>query len=110
MREGMLKLLACPVCLRPLTFEGKTGDGRFTSGYFKCSAGYRYQVKEQVGLLKDAKMSEDEFEWKVNAADEKKYEKIRRQYELILNTGAESCYTKNEAQACRYCQPFKRSV
>ena len=40
-----------------------------------------YQVKEQVGLLKDAKMSEDEFEWKVNVADEKKYEEIRRRYD-----------------------------
>jgi ubiquinone/menaquinone biosynthesis C-methylase UbiE/uncharacterized protein YbaR (Trm112 family) len=84
MREGMLKLLACPVCLRPLTFEGKTGNGRFTSGYFKCSAGHMYQVKEQVGLLKDAKISEDEFEWKVNVADEKKYEEIRRQYDSYL--------------------------
>jgi uncharacterized protein YbaR (Trm112 family) len=81
MREGMLKLLACPVCLRSLTFEGKTGDGRFTSGHFKCSVGHMYQVKEQVGLLKDAKMSEDEFEWKVNVADEKKYEEIRRRYD-----------------------------
>jgi hypothetical protein len=36
-----------------------------------------YQVKEQVGLLKDAKMSADEFEWKVDVADEKKYAEIR---------------------------------
>jgi ubiquinone/menaquinone biosynthesis C-methylase UbiE/uncharacterized protein YbaR (Trm112 family) len=84
MREGMLKLLACPVCLRPLTFKGKTGNDRFTSGHFKCSVGHMYQVKEQVGLLKDAKMSEDEFEWKVNVADEKKYEEIRRQYDSYL--------------------------
>lgn len=84
MHERIAMLLACPVCLKPFTFEGKTADGRFINGYFKCSAGHMYQVKGQVGLLKDAKMSEDEFEWKVNVADEKKYEEIRRQYDLYL--------------------------
>lgn len=84
MQERILKLLACPVCLKPLAFDGKTVDGRFINGYFKCSAGHIFQVKEQVGLLKDAKMSRDEFKWEVNVADEKKYEEIRRQYESYL--------------------------
>lgn len=78
MHEKMAKLLACPVCSTPLTFEGKTSNGRFINEYFKCSDGHMYQVKEQVGLLKDAKMSADEFKWKVDVADEKKYAEIRR--------------------------------
>lgn len=84
MREKTAKLLACPVCSKPLTFEGKTDNGRFIKGCFKCSAGHVYQVKEQVGLLKDAKMSASEFEWKVDVADEKKYAEIRCQYDSYL--------------------------
>jgi len=84
MHEKTAKLLACPVCSSPLTFEGKTSNGRFINGYFKCSAGHMYQVKEQVGLLKDARMSAKEFEWKVNVADEKKYAEIRCQYDSYL--------------------------
>lgn len=84
MHEKMAELLACPVCLKPLAFEGKTISGRFVSGCFRCSSGHVYQVKEQIGMLKDAKMSADEFEWKVNVADEKKYEEVRRQYDSYL--------------------------
>jgi ubiquinone/menaquinone biosynthesis C-methylase UbiE len=43
-----------------------------------------FQVKEEIALLKDAKLSADEFEWKVNVADEKKYDEIRRQYDSYL--------------------------
>jgi ubiquinone/menaquinone biosynthesis C-methylase UbiE len=84
MHEKTAKLLACPVCSSPLTFEGKTSNGRFINGYFKCSAGHMYQVKEQVGLLKDARISAKEFEWKVDVADEKKYAEIRCQYDSYL--------------------------
>jgi len=84
MDERMVKLLACPVCLKPLTFEGKTYDRRFINGRFRCSSGHIYPVKEQIGMLKDAKMSADEFEWRVNVADEKKYEEIRLQYDSYL--------------------------
>jgi ubiquinone/menaquinone biosynthesis C-methylase UbiE len=84
MYEKTARLLACPVCSSPLTFEGKTSNGRFINGYFKCSAGHMYQVKEQVGLLKDARISAKEFEWKVDVADEKKYAEIRCQYDSYL--------------------------
>ena len=84
MHEKTAKLLACPVCSSPLTFEGKTSNGRFINGYFKCSPGHMYQVKEQVGLLKNAKMSAKELEWKVDVADEKKYAETRCQYDSYL--------------------------
>ena len=80
----MVKLLACPVCLKPLAFEGKTFDRHLINGCFRCSSGHNYQVEEQIGMLKDVKMSADEFEWKVNVADEKKYEEIRLQYDSYL--------------------------
>jgi ubiquinone/menaquinone biosynthesis C-methylase UbiE len=34
--------------------------------------------------LKDAKMSANEFEWKVDVADEKRYDEIRKQYDSYL--------------------------
>jgi len=43
-----------------------------------------FQVNEEIGLLKDAKLSADEFEWKVNVADEKRYDEIRWQYDSYL--------------------------
>ncbi|MDH7478232.1 MAG: class I SAM-dependent methyltransferase [Candidatus Bathyarchaeota archaeon] len=44
-----------------------------------------YQVKEEMGLIKDAKLSAGEFEWKVDVADEGKYEEIRKQYNSYLS-------------------------
>jgi ubiquinone/menaquinone biosynthesis C-methylase UbiE len=84
MHDKLGKLLACPVCSASLFFEGTMRDNRHVSGYFKCPSGHLFQVKEQIGLLKDAKLSEKEFEWKVNVADEKKYLEVRRQYDLYL--------------------------
>jgi ubiquinone/menaquinone biosynthesis C-methylase UbiE len=43
-----------------------------------------FQVKEEIGLVKDAKLSADEFEWKVDVADESKYDEIQRQYASYL--------------------------
>jgi SAM-dependent methyltransferase len=102
MLEKMVELIACPVCLRPLTFEGKTGDGRFISGYLKCSAGHMYQVKEQVGLLKDAKTSAKEFEWKVDVADEKKYVEIRCQYDSYLTPGQKAALQRMKEKLVDY--------
>ena len=84
MHERLAGLLACPVCHEPLTFDGGTANGRLVNGSFKCGSGHLFQVKEEIGLLKDAKLSAQEFEWKANVADEKKYDEIRRQYESYL--------------------------
>jgi hypothetical protein len=84
MHSKLGKLLACPVCSACLFFEGTMRGNRYVSGYFKCPSGHVFQVKEQIGLLKDAKLSEKEFEWKVNVADEKKYLEVRRQYDSYL--------------------------
>ena len=84
MHEELGKLLACPVCSGSLFFEGTMCGNRFVNGCFKCSSGHVFQVKEQIGFFKDAKLSEKEFEWKVDVADEKKYSEIRRQYDSYL--------------------------
>ncbi|MGA2767768.1 MAG: class I SAM-dependent methyltransferase [Candidatus Bathyarchaeia archaeon] len=84
MHDKLGKLLACPVCSASLSFEGAMCDNRYFNGYFKCPSGHVFQVKEQIGFLKDAKLSEKEFEWKVNVADEKKYLEVRRKYDSYL--------------------------
>jgi len=84
MHDKLGKLLACPVCSVSLFFEGAMCGNRYVNGYFKCPSGHVFQVKEQIGFLKDAKLSEKEFEWKVNVADEKKYLEVRRKYDSYL--------------------------
>jgi ubiquinone/menaquinone biosynthesis C-methylase UbiE/uncharacterized protein YbaR (Trm112 family) len=84
MHEQILQFLACPICRAPLVFEGRQSGNRFVNGYFKCGNAHMYQVKEEIGLLKDAKSSANEFEWKVDVADEKRYEEIRKQYSSYL--------------------------
>ena len=94
MDEELGKLLACPVCSGSLLFEGTMCGNRFVDGFFKCSSGHLYQVKEQIGFLKDAKLSEKEFEWKVNVADEKKFSEIRRQYDSYLRNDQKAATMK----------------
>ncbi|MGB9778326.1 MAG: class I SAM-dependent methyltransferase [Candidatus Bathyarchaeales archaeon] len=85
MHKELLQFLACPICRASLTFDGKTADNRLVNGYLKCVRGHLYQVKEEMGLIKDAKLSAGEFEWKVDVADEGKYEEIRKQYNSYLS-------------------------
>lgn len=84
MHEQVAKLLACPVCHEPLAFEGERTDHRLTNGLLKCSNNHIFQVKEEIGLLKDAKLSANEFEWKVNVANEKVYDETQKQYDSYL--------------------------
>lgn len=64
-----------------MIFEGEKSGRLLVTGCLKCDSGHLYQVKEEIGLLKDVKLSANEFEWKANVADEKKYDEIRRQYD-----------------------------
>jgi ubiquinone/menaquinone biosynthesis C-methylase UbiE/uncharacterized protein YbaR (Trm112 family) len=84
MHDRIMNLLACPVCRGSLSFEGTVREKRCVKGFFKCCSGHTFQVKEQIGLLKDAKLSEKEFEWRINVADEEKYLEIRREYDSYL--------------------------
>jgi hypothetical protein len=64
-----------------LVFEGKGVGDRFSSGFFKCGGDHVCQVKEEVGLFKDVKLSANEFEWQVDVADERRHEGIRKEYD-----------------------------
>jgi uncharacterized protein YbaR (Trm112 family) len=78
------EFLVCPICRGFLVFDGKRVGNRFSSGLFKCDSGHTYQVKEKMGLFKDAKLSANEFKWHVDVADEKRYNEIRIQYDSYL--------------------------
>lgn len=84
MHVELEELLACPSCGERMVFKGQKSEERFISGYFTCAKGHLFQIKEEIGLLKEAKLSADEFEWKINVADEQKYDEIRSQYDSFL--------------------------
>ena len=102
MHDRLGKLLACPVCSASLAFEGTVRDKRFVSGRFKCSSGHMFQVKDQIGLFKDAKTSAKEFEWKVNVEDEKKYDEIRWQYDSYLRADQKTATQKMTEKLTHY--------
>ena len=81
MHEEIVRLLSCPICRKSIVFEGEKSSCHLLTGYLKCNSGHLYQVMEEIGLLKDAKLSANEFEWKINVADEKKYDETRKQYD-----------------------------
>jgi ubiquinone/menaquinone biosynthesis C-methylase UbiE len=56
--------------------------------------GHTYQVKMEIGMLKDAKLSADEFGWKVNVADEKRYDKVRKQYDSYFDVRQKAAMQK----------------
>jgi ubiquinone/menaquinone biosynthesis C-methylase UbiE/uncharacterized protein YbaR (Trm112 family) len=85
MHEQIVDLMACPVCGKPLTYEGERSINHLTKGFLRCAMGHTYQVKMEIGMLKDAKLSAEEFEWKVNVADEKMYDEIRKQYDSYFD-------------------------
>ena len=81
MHEQIMSLLSCPICGKSVIFEGEKSGRHLLTGYLKCDSGHLYQVMEEIGLLKDAKLSANEFEWKTSVAEEKKYNEIRKQYD-----------------------------
>jgi ubiquinone/menaquinone biosynthesis C-methylase UbiE len=86
LREETIRFLACPFCGSRLVFDGIRANNRFVRGLFRCANSHVYQVKEEIGLLKDPKFSAKEFEWKVDVADGKRYDEIRKQYDSYLGS------------------------
>ena len=101
MHERTISLLSCPVCRRILSFDGTRADGRFSAGLLRCSSGHIYQVKEEMGMLKDAKLSAKEFQWKVDVADEKKYDEIRKEYDSYFRNDHLTATRKMKEQLVR---------
>jgi uncharacterized protein YbaR (Trm112 family) len=96
--EKVFRFLACPICRAPLTFEGNKTDNRFVRGHFSCRNRHMYQVKEEIGLFKDAKTSANEFKWEVDVADEKRYDEIRRQYDSYFRKDQRAAMQKMTEQ------------
>ncbi len=85
MKTSLLQILACPVCGKPLEFEGKSFDDRIVEGLLQCSNSHLYQVKDEIPMLKDPKLSSKEFVWKVEFPNLQRYEEIQKQYESYLS-------------------------
>jgi len=114
MHEQIQRLIACPICRIPLAFDGERSNNRFINGYLMCNHGHIYQVKDEIGILKDAKMSAGEFEWKVDVADEKRYDEIRKRYDSYLGedqrNARQKLTNKLVAHVIRYCEESDNKV
>jgi len=84
MKASLLEMLACPVCQKSLEFEEDILVDRLSKGVFRCSSGHLYQMKDEIPILKDPKLSKKEFVWKVEFPDIEKYDKIRKKYASYL--------------------------
>ncbi len=85
MKTSVLEMLACPVCQKSLKFEGNISNDRLTKGLLRCLNGHLYQMKDEIPILKDPKLSEKEFVWKVEFPDMEKYIEIRNKYASYLS-------------------------
>lgn len=85
MRTELLDVIACPRCRLRLGFSGDTSDGRFVNGLLRCRRGHAYQVRDEIPILKEQKLSKGEFEWKVGFPDIKKYDETRKRYASFLS-------------------------
>ncbi len=80
MRSSLSSLLACPSCREPFEFEGNTSGDRLGKGVLSCTNKHLYQVKDEIPILKDPKLSEKEFTWKVEFPNVEEYDRIRKEY------------------------------
>lgn len=85
MKTSLLEILACPVCHNSCEFEGTRSDDRIVKGVLSCLNGHLYQVKDEIPILKDPKLSNAEFVWKVEFPNLEKYDKVQKKYASYLS-------------------------
>lgn len=85
MKNSLLEILSCPVCQKSLEFEGTSSDDRLVRGLLRCLNSHLYQVKDEIPILKDPKLSEKEFVWKIEFPNLEKYDGIRKEYASYLS-------------------------
>lgn len=85
MKISLAELLACPVCYDSLSFEGTSSIDRLLKGFLRCPRGHLYQVKDEIPILKDPKLSQGEFVWKVEFPNLQKYDDVRRRYASYIS-------------------------
>jgi ubiquinone/menaquinone biosynthesis C-methylase UbiE/uncharacterized protein YbaR (Trm112 family) len=85
LRASLVRLLACPVCRSSLTYSGQTSRARLLDGALECPEKHLFHVKKGIPILKEPKMSRDEFKWAVEFPDVRRYDDIQRQYKSYLS-------------------------
>ncbi len=80
MNSRLLEILTCPLCQKPLEFKGFSSSSRLVEGTLHCSNNHLYQIKEEIPILKDPKLSEKEFAWQVEFPNVEEYDKITEKY------------------------------
>jgi len=85
MKKSLLHILSCPICHSSLNFEGSSSAERIIRGHFQCLNGHIYQVKDEIPILKDPKLSSKEFVWKVEFPNLQRYEEVQRKYASYLS-------------------------
>lgn len=85
MHAQLLKILVCPVCKTSLIFEGEKSGDRLSNGVIQCSEGHLYQVKDEIPIIKDPKISQDEFTWKVKFPNLQQYDEIQQKYRSYIS-------------------------
>ncbi|MCK4696978.1 MAG: class I SAM-dependent methyltransferase [Dehalococcoidia bacterium] len=84
MKTSLLGILACPLCLKNLEFEGVTSGSRLVEGVLRCPEGHLYQVKRWIPILKRPELSRREFAWEVEFPDLQRYDEVQRKYSSYL--------------------------
>jgi ubiquinone/menaquinone biosynthesis C-methylase UbiE/uncharacterized protein YbaR (Trm112 family) len=86
MKTSLLEILMCPVCQKSLRLEeGTSSDDRLVKGLLRCLNGHLYQVKDEIPILKNPKLSKKEFVWKLEFPNIEKYDRIRKEYKSYLS-------------------------
>lgn len=85
MKNLFLQIVVCPVCYCSLRFEGTSSHDRLIRGKLSCPSGHLYQVKDEIPILKDPKLSKEEFVWKMVFPDLQRYEEIQKQYASYIS-------------------------
>ena len=85
MKTSLLQILACPVCHSPLKYEGTSSTGRLVKGFLRCKNSHLYQVKEEIPIIKDPKMSRGEFVWNIEFPNLQTYDDIQKKYRSYLS-------------------------
>jgi ubiquinone/menaquinone biosynthesis C-methylase UbiE len=68
-----------------LKFAGEASDDRLLNGVLRCFSGHLYQIKDEIPILKDPKLSEKEFSWNIEFPSVEKYDEIRKEYSSYLS-------------------------
>lgn len=85
MKTSLLEILSCPLCQQSLEFKGRISGDRLVKGFLRCSNGHLYQVKDEIPMLKDPKLSKKEFIWGIEFPDIEKYDSIHAEYMSYLS-------------------------